>query len=503
MDSLPLEIIANIARHIPKRICNEPDLPHLRWDHRRWSWDEDWRPETASRPPLVRPGIASLSRKWQAALEPYIYRDLHIMSTELDQFASIFRDSQAHRRPMLKSLYFRIVLPTYSDADCTVYESNQDRLDNNRAASDAVAALFSILAPWGHRPSAAVDLSISAYSPTDHCHRFYDRYKNSFIQLLDSDSLSVVPCIKSISLYPHDREFHPSNLLALTAKAPAIHSVTWRYDEPVPYLALRRPMRDEFARSLERFRFPPSMCQLEVHIDSGDPFRLEHRQPNLVFPHHRDPLCSAIHRSIGNAVDTLTYFGQVDPSLFWPYPGPEGGELGESFWPSVARLKVGFDRCSPCGRWYFRADPEDLEGFVGDPDFDLLAADEPLPVDTVCHLPPGYGSEQETQEALAYKRSLRTPKFAGGILCFRDDTDFRVVPNDELLVPLLEAFARAIAQMPALQSAELFTELCYPHEEWSVNYVAPGVESYYEKPLGNETALSSPRLFLHVQDWRP
>jgi hypothetical protein len=76
---------------------------------------------------------------------------------------------------MLKSLYFRIVLPTYSDADLNVYESNQDRVANNRAASEAVAALFSILAPWEPHLGAAVDLFISAYSLTDHCHRFYDR----------------------------------------------------------------------------------------------------------------------------------------------------------------------------------------------------------------------------------------------------------------------------------------------------------------------------------------
>jgi hypothetical protein len=62
MDSLPLEIIANIAAHIPKRIPEEPE----------------------SRPPLVRLGIGSLSRKWQAALEPYIYGELHGKSTELD-----------------------------------------------------------------------------------------------------------------------------------------------------------------------------------------------------------------------------------------------------------------------------------------------------------------------------------------------------------------------------------------------------------------------------------
>jgi hypothetical protein len=116
-----------------------------------------------------------------------------------------------------------------------------------------------------------------------------------------------------------------------------------------------------------------------------------------------------------------------------------------------------------------------LGALVNDPDdFDVLVADEPLPVDTVGHLPPGHGSEQETQEALVSERSLRAPRFAGGVLLLRDNVDFRALPNDELIVPLLEAFARAITQMPALQSAELFTPLSFPREEWSVLYVAPG-----------------------------
>ena len=88
--------------------------------------------------------------------------------------------------------------------------------------------------------------------------------------------------------------------------------------------------------------------------------------------------------------------------------------------------------CRPSGRWYFRAPPRDAHN--------VPASDEPLPDYTVGHMPPGCGSEQETAEALAFLSSLHRQKIA------EDGTgEFRIVPEEEMIVPLLEAFARAAA----------------------------------------------------------
>jgi hypothetical protein len=182
MDSLPLEIIANIARHIPKRICNEPDLPHLKWDHRRWSWDEDWGPETASesRPPLVRPGIASLSRKWQAALEP-----LHLPRLAYHEHRAGPVRVHLSRLAGTPSPHAQVPLLPHRAPNVQRRRLHRLRIKPGPAGQQPGrvrrrSRLVQHPRTWGHRPSAAVDLSISAYSPTDHCHRFYDRYKNSF-----------------------------------------------------------------------------------------------------------------------------------------------------------------------------------------------------------------------------------------------------------------------------------------------------------------------------------
>ena len=114
---------------------------------------------------------------------------------------------------------------------------------------------------------------------------------------------------------------------------------------------------------------------------------------------------------------------------------------------------------SPSGRWYFRAPPRDAHN--------VPASDEPLPDYTDGHMPPGCGSEQETAEALAFLSSLHRQKIA------EDGTgEFRIVPEEEMIVPLLEAFARAAAQMPALESACLTSRLRAPYFSWLVTYVA-------------------------------
>ncbi len=483
MDRLPPEILSLIVSHLPIWIRNPAQ----------------------SRAELVRPGIASVSRKWQFAVERLVFRDVQFKNTELGLFASIFSDPR--RRALIETLRFEIVLPTYSDAECGLYESDQDRLANNSAASEAVAGIFRLLSSWGSDPAIAIRLLLVVHSPMDPSYRgaeklarnkrdlwwgsrpdlFAKRYENSYIQLSDLDKLPVVACLKWVSPHAGNRKFHPGSYLALITKAPARERMTWTYYEPDIFLALRRQMRDELVQNLKAIRLSPSTRELTVDFNTLDWAHGE-RSPNLVFPQQHDPLCAALHQLFGNKLEKLAYAGQVDPSFFWPYPedGPR-----EPFWSSLSELTVTFDMRSPSGRWYFRAPP-------GDP-HNVPASDEPLPDDTVGYMPPGYGSERETADALAYLSSLRQQKIAA------DGTgEFRIVPEEEMIVPLLEAFARAAAQMPALESACLTTRLRAPYFSWSVAYVAPKtVAADYAEYLDSNDRAGGvrPRVFLDVHEW--
>jgi len=74
MDRLPLGIIGRIASYLPKPSGDGA------------SSNADSR--------LVRLAIASVSRKWQFAVEPLVFRSMELESTDLDEFASVFSASQ-------------------------------------------------------------------------------------------------------------------------------------------------------------------------------------------------------------------------------------------------------------------------------------------------------------------------------------------------------------------------------------------------------------------------
>ncbi|KAK4156177.1 hypothetical protein C8A00DRAFT_30990 [Chaetomidium leptoderma] len=484
MDNLPLELTAKIASYLPREDSNGA---------------------------LVRPNISSVSRQWKSAIEMITFRELKVKSTELAEFAANFSGSKSHRRGLLKALGFSIVLPDYSNADCAIYESNQDRLVNDKVASDAVAALFDILSTWGSHRDNAVELIIDAYSPMDAFYCGFDkraqderaarariradlfalRYKHSYIRIADVDKLPTVPCIKALYLDNGDRHFYPGSVVALAAKTPTLEQLIWVYTEPDVYLTLRRIIRDELFQWLMTFGLARSTARsLEIDINSHV-YHDNQRLPDMTPPWQYDPLCAALHHSIGSKVKTLSYRGPLDAALFWPYGELQGPR--EPFWSSLTKLEVTFSAASPNGRWYFKAPP--------DHESHIHPSNEPLPADQqVSPMPPGYGTEEDTDAAYAYELAAR--EMPGG-----DNSEFRTVPDDEVMLPLLAAFARAAAQMPALKNAYLATPVPEPQSVWFVLYGAPGITCGGEELMvaegEPEPPLNTPRVYFGVGDWRP
>jgi hypothetical protein len=141
-----------------------------------------------------------------------------------------------------------------------------------------------------------------------------------------------------------------------------------------------------------------------------------------------------------------------------------------------------------------------------DDEFNVPASDEPLPPETVGHKPPGYGCAEETQAALVYERSMQ-PVGREGDGTFDSRDDFRRVPNDEVMVPMLEAFARVAAQIRALTSVYLATRvknITGDNGEWFVSYLVPGKARALRSILWTRTQYCPNRVvFFHVLDWRP
>ena len=199
--------------------------------------------------PSKLPPYATLSGKWQYAIECRTFQNLGLKSPELPYFMQIFT---GHRRALLWRFSYDVVLPAYNDNRCAKYETQTDMDSNNRAFNDAFNSLFQFLKRWeavdgeesNVRDGAAsrgirslyLDLS-DIYSPMDDCYRGSDkyeedkelyesgkrhdlwenRYKHSFLQLLEHEGLPNLSCFSSFRIYIFGRrrlEPHSAVLIA-------------------------------------------------------------------------------------------------------------------------------------------------------------------------------------------------------------------------------------------------------------------------------------------------
>ncbi|KAK7994134.1 hypothetical protein PG989_007515 [Apiospora arundinis] len=178
-------------------------------------------------------------------------------------------------------------------------------------------------------------------------------------------------------------------------------------------------------------------------------------------------------------------------SLFWP---GAARAATEPFWQSLEQLQVILDVRRPLGGCYFW-------GCRRDPlfDYDLTKAHE---------VPPGYEKSNDDYAA----------SVAGFVPITHDINRVvreEVIPTDEHVAPLMEAFGRACLQMPNLRSAELSVLMCAPRGggrgglslrcTWGVWYFSPGTPHYAARtsdPVCSEN-VQERRLFWDVKEWRP
>jgi len=481
MDKLPQEILNHIASYIPANDVGSS---------------------------VVRPSIACVSRRWQQAVEHFSFRFIRLLPSDIDKFATVFSTSQYHRRRMLRVLRLSIELPPMPSN--RPGDANLRRLEHNAFASKALTALFNVLAGWEADSKIAIDFGYDIFATDDHL-RFgpesngpdiYDK-DLSYIEFSTVCQLPKLPFIKSIfTAHIHaGGRVHPASLVAITTRVGHLERIDWDYDEPGVYLGLAKEMRREFTRALETHRLPSETGSFGLFMLSRD-FEHSERLPDFASPNSHDPFCSALHHFINNSnLEDFEYEGQVDESLFWSYDlSYDATETDDVLWPAMQRLWVRFKLNSPGGKWYFEAEhPDDrtLSGSNESP----LSPDDP----SWAHKPPSYYGGSEEERAARHAAM----EYYASALQARGTSRFRSVPKNEHILPLLSAFARALARMPALKSAHLTTSPCYPGYEdedcdWTVDYVAPW-ETVQQNDAANQQSphVSAPRVFFDTGGWRP
>ncbi|KAI1074275.1 hypothetical protein F5B20DRAFT_563970 [Whalleya microplaca] len=482
--------------------------------------------EYLSKSNFDRPALATISRRWQGAIERHTFREISANSTELERFRDIV---QHDRRRYVKKLNYLIILPAYSEDARARFEREEDRQANDEGFTTAIHCLFHILKVWDVHKDGYIEFSIKdVYSISDHeflvassvnkgnntlypwgfrtdgstARRVVDleawRHKYSYLRLLRSSELPIVHVVTSFETRPFTRRICDRVAIDIAAKLPNLLDTWLKFNDwEIPYLALRRTHRHDLVQAISNI-LPQSSALQKLRIIIGSVYFWSpswyhgNLSLNGAVP---DPLCNAfrVTTSLMRNLKELFIYGDVDASIMWPSSGPVSPE---PYWQGLQRLRVHFTARRPSGGCYF------LE-----PGNTTVISDAQARFDK--KMPPGYGFSEEEDIRAAESFCLRDNVISKGS-CHVD-----VVPNDSL-IPLMEAFGRVCLQLPMLKAAELCstipgldetdkTHTSYRRSIWGVWYFSPGTthrgKEFYDPAFFEDT--DQRRLFWDVKSWRP
>jgi hypothetical protein len=228
-----------------------------------------------------------------------------------------------------------------------------------------------------------------------------------------------------------------------------------------------------------------------------------------------DPLCGALWRVTCQQKNLITLYikGVLDASLIWPrIPERPSAPCLKSlvsvkpFWQNLKSLVIIFDRRSPSGDWYLRA-PTSGTG-------DDVNTSVTKKAESDIEMPPGYSSsEQEDHNASLRYMFVDELRYSGNDFA----RIFRLVPDEPVLVSLIESSTRACLQNPNLEIATLATDFWNIIEidgesksfysDWGIYFAAPANQSRWYPILERldypEEDLTVPRLTFNTRDWQP
>ncbi|KAK3690446.1 hypothetical protein B0T22DRAFT_515840 [Podospora appendiculata] len=374
-----------------------------------------------------RHGLATVSRKWQALVEPLAFAGIHLWLDDEDvaAFADAFRSPR--RRTLLRRLIVRFNPPTDG--------KSRRRHDVNSAALTAVlTALLAHLATW-EPTGRSLELSFSCYQRRKTPSRRY-------LTLTQSESTlpPAVPCITSLNIHAgRGRALHPSSICTLAARLPNLQALTLRTFTPPPSRPeLRKALRTALADGLNALTLP-SLRRLELNqappleiyahsFPCGDPAAAS-----------TDPLNTALRRLAQRTPLTSLILTDmmISPDLFTGGPG--------ALWPTLHVFAIEANALAPSGAWYWTGDPVSTRACTPPERDDYDAGYQymfpPPPPDE------DPNSEPESDFAADAVRNGYEPKH-----------EWRDTPDDAKLTPLLVAMARAVQGMPNLRTGSVYLE---------------------------------------------
>ncbi|POS79948.1 hypothetical protein DHEL01_v201656 [Diaporthe helianthi] len=467
MNNFSQEMVDGIAEHIPP-----------------------WFGDTCAN----RPGLATLSRSWQSAIERQTFRSIKIQARDLEDFCTIFARCK-RRRGLLRQLYLNITFPQYDDDHFFNFENAEDRAEGDSVFSRHVSILLQELSQWPIWGRLSLHIELDSFQDF----RFRHRYLYSQIRLGGALAFAIphitIPHITSFCTSNVIRCVAPGSQVALTSTFPNLKRIDWCFNDPLRFPALRRQLFQELTSAVDSFQPQPASKTLCININRQQSYPHNERLPS--FKSNGNSLCGSICALLARSkIENFDYVGPIDPTLFWPSKTSKTSEPRP--WSSLQRLDVDFQSGSLQGQWFFKGLPDD-------PDYDENT-EVPLPQDETGLLAPGYNDNDEMDEEA---RMVADFEPVDSTVNNAQGHNFRCVLRDEAILPLLKAVARRIAHTRFLQKVNIRSELLAGGMPWFFSYHAPGQGSVWDDQVDREGSgcnnpLSRARVFIVTSDdWRP
>jgi hypothetical protein len=281
-------------------------------------------------------------------------------------------------------------------------------------------------------------------------------HRYSYIHLLRIIELPIFHGIQLFELHwkgPHRRKLAPQTLIEIATKLPNLQRISGELpDISYQYLALRYECRKNLAHTLESLSLPILLTYLGLSLEHWGPKEQTWESTSLF-----DRGCN--YDSLSSAILNATYYhknlstlhvkGLVDASIFWPQnvknmhvPSLKSVSLMEPLWQNLKIFTVLFDIISPSGRWYFEAST------LAEQNNHLIWSRKG---ESIIVMPPGYNVGEENVD-IGSEGGQDGEKYHTGNL---GAIVFRLAPDEPVLLPLIESFARACLQIPSLKKATL------------------------------------------------
>ncbi|ATY58468.1 hypothetical protein A9K55_002997 [Cordyceps militaris] len=403
----------------------------------------------------TRASAAVLCYRWQRAVEPLVYAHLVLGYPGLGRLrAALAR--RPERRAYLRSLTVVLALA-------------HEHWTDGGVRLDALQPLFAALSG---EAVAAVDLTLRfAAGHPDLRHRtrqgiVFDRVHGA--------PLDLAACVRTLDFTPATPatergrrdvlQLHLAEQASLVRRFPGLQSVVWHYAES-ELQEVRDRSRDGFADALAE-----QLSQRRQIANVGLTLRIGGLGTGIsaassVGRDSYEGLYAKLRAATAHVTE-LSYAGVVGPSLFLD-PAAAGGDG----WHALRHLAVRMALLTPAGQFYFDGHPY-----------------SPLALDTPPDWRPAYATLQpEQHDGIA-------PDGRPFLFCER--------PAEDVMGPLLRAWAGLLARLPALQTASLVARRGADEAPpWAVWYGTPGRTSPWVDGSGMDG--DRPRVWFVTGRWRP